>query len=48
MNTDTFVFSYTILSTDVDGDGITFGRHVLQFSGWLALDLGHDNLWAHD
>ena len=45
VDTDTFVFSYTILSTDVDGDGITFDKHVLQFSGWLALDLGHDDLW---
>ena len=45
VNTNTFVFSYTILSTDVDGDGITFDRHVLQFNGWLALDLGHDDLW---
>ena len=45
VDTDTFVFSYTISGSDDDIDGITFDEHSIQFNGWLALDLGHNDLW---
>ena len=45
VNTDTFVFEYKILVTDVDEDGITFGENVLH--GYVDADLGHNNLVAN-
>ena len=44
-NTDTFVFEYEVLSSDVDANGITFGTNVL--NGFLAADVGHTNLWPN-
>ena len=43
VDTTTFVFEYQILSTDVDGDGITFGENALE--GWVDADIGHNDLW---